>query len=167
MVSSLRVKQFGQAAIKLARTTDHSGCRVKHTLNHVCDGLWWPWQSPWQSPWAVWLESKSPAAWQMYGSNCTILRLLVLNQCQRVTDGWTDTMPIAKSCSSTVECDKNRLKHGECLAVILLHLRSCHNTLPYTRRLYKNWDDIEASGTRRQRTVCMYSIVYLRSHTRS
>jgi len=24
------VKQFGQAAIKLARTTDHSGCRVKH-----------------------------------------------------------------------------------------------------------------------------------------
>jgi len=27
---------------QLARTTDHSGCRVKHTLNPVCDCPWWP-----------------------------------------------------------------------------------------------------------------------------
>ena len=40
--------------------------------------------------------------------NGVILGLLVLTHYQRVTDRQTDTTPIAKSRSSTDECDKNR-----------------------------------------------------------
>jgi len=43
---------------------------------------------------------------------CMILRSLVLTHYQRVTDGQTDTPPIAKSCYSIVERKKKRKKRN-------------------------------------------------------